>query len=134
MRSNNLSLTAHHSYTTTMVPHTKEKTIDMYRTEIKKQRSIESMLKNEASGLKKEYTKKTLGLITSGFGVVAALAWNEVIKEAVNIYVKPLFGEQSGVISLFIYAVIVTALVVVVTYHLSKLEPEEEKEGKKKKS
>lgn len=103
------------------------KKLTFHQQEVKKQRTIEQAVKDEAGKLRKQYTQKTLGLITSGFGLVAALAWNEVIKEAVNIYIKPLFGEQSGVISLLIYAIIVTALVVVVSYNLSKLSPEDSK-------
>ena len=62
-----------------------------------------------------------LRLATSGFGLVAALAWNELIKETVNQYIKPFVGGASGVISLLIYAIIVTFLAVVVTYNLSRL-------------
>jgi hypothetical protein len=105
----------------------KDKKDVVFQKEVKKQRSIEEKLKSEASGLKAQYTKKTLELITSGFGLVAALAWNEVIKEMVNSYIKPLFGEQSGVVSLLIYAIIVTALVVFVSYNISKLTPQEKK-------
>ena len=61
-------------------------------------------------------------LATSGFGLVAALAWNNVIQETVNAYIKPLVGGQSGLISLLIYALIITVLAVVVTLQLSKLE------------
>jgi hypothetical protein len=102
--------------------------------EIKKQRTIEEKLKGEASNLKKQFATQTLKLVTSGFGLVAALAWNEVIKEAVSIYIKPLFGEGSGLISLLIYAVLVTGLVVFVTYQLSKISGEEETKEKSKKS
>lgn len=74
---------------------------------------------------KKELRKQLIGemlkLSTSGFGLVAALAWNELIKEVVTQYIKPLAGESSGILSLLIYAVIVTMLAVVVTYNLSKL-------------
>ena len=104
------------------------------QTEIEKQRSIEDKLKKEASNLKKQFANQTLKLVTSGFGLVAALAWNEVIKEAVNIYIKPLFGEESGLVSLLIYAVLVTGLVVFVTYQLSKIAGEDKSEEKKKKS
>ena len=62
-----------------------------------------------------------LTLATSGFGLVAALAWNEVIKEAVQTYIKPYFAGVSGLISLLIYAVIVTSLAVIVTYQLTKI-------------
>jgi hypothetical protein len=99
-----------------------------YEKEVKKQRTIEDTLRKEALGLKKEFTQRTLKLVTSGFSLVAALAWNEVIKESVNIYIKPFFGEQSGVISLLIYAIAVTALVVIISYQLSKFGSEE-KEG-----
>lgn len=61
-------------------------------------------------------------LSTSGFGVVVALAWNEVIKNAVETYIAPYLGKDSGLISLFIYAVVVTTLAVLVTMQLSRIE------------
>jgi len=66
--------------------------------------------------------KQMTTLATSGFGLVAALAWNNVIKETVDIYIKPLIGEKSGLFSLIIYAILVTALALIVTLQLSKLE------------
>ncbi len=71
--------------------------------------------------LHKTVVEEILKLSTSAFGLVAALAWNELIKEVVTQYIKPMAGESSGIISLSIYAVIVTTLAVVVTINLSKL-------------
>jgi len=71
--------------------------------------------------------KQMTTLATSGFALVAALAWNNVIKEIVDIYIKPLIGADSGLISLVIYAVLVTILAVVITLQLSKLEEKLEK-------
>lgn len=68
-----------------------------------------------------EILKQMLTLATSAFGLVAALAWNQLIQEVVNQYIKPLLGASSGVISLLIYAVIVTILAIVVTISLTKL-------------
>ena len=62
-------------------------------------------IRKHLSGLKKEVLKQMLTLATSGFGLVAALAWNEFIKEIVADYIKPLVGGNSGLISLLIYAV-----------------------------
>ncbi|OGM21375.1 hypothetical protein A2955_04330 [Candidatus Woesebacteria bacterium RIFCSPLOWO2_01_FULL_37_19] len=53
--------------------------------------------------------------------MVAALAWNELIKEFINVYIQPIFGASSGMISLLIYAVFVTLLAVIVTYNLSRV-------------
>lgn len=61
-------------------------------------------------------------LSTSGFGVVVALAWNELIRQTIETYVKPYLGNGSGVISLLIYAVGVTILAVVVTMQLSTVQ------------
>lgn len=72
--------------------------------------------------LPKAVVKQMTALATSGFGLVAALAWNNVIQETVNTYIKPYIGSGSGLISLFIYAVIITALAVLVTLNLSRLE------------
>ena len=75
--------------------------------------------------------KQLVTLSTSGFGLVAALAWNNVIQELVNSYIKPYFSQGSSVISLLIYAVLVTVLAVTVTYNLTKVVEKVEKLGGK---
>lgn len=68
-----------------------------------------------------EVVKQMVTLSTSGFGLVAALAWNNFIQELVNNYIKKWLPGNSGVISLLIYAVVITILAVFVTLQLSKL-------------
>jgi len=74
--------------------------------------------------------RQMLKLVTSGFGLVAALAWNELIKTAINDYVRTRVSVGSGIISLAVYALIVTFLAVFITLQLSKLAErlEEKKE------
>jgi len=60
-------------------------------------------------------------LATSGFGLIAALAWNNVVQEVVDSYIKPYLSAGTGLISLFLYAIGITALAVTFTYQLSKL-------------
>jgi len=90
-------------------------------TDKKENPRLKDKVKKEASVFRREFAKKILNLMTSGFGLVAALAWNELIKEIVKEYVKPFFGESSGLISLAFYAVFITLLAVFVTYNLSRL-------------
>jgi len=68
-----------------------------------------------------EMIKQMLTLATSGFGLVAALAWNNVIQELVNNYIKKLLPNGSGLISLFIYAIVVTVIAVIITMELSRI-------------
>ena len=77
--------------------------------------------RTKSKRLHKELVKQMLTLATSGFGLVAALAWNSLIQEFVNSYVKKFLPEGSGIYSLLIYAVVVTVLAVIVTYQLSKV-------------
>ena len=77
--------------------------------------------KKENKKLHIEIVKQIVTLSTSGFGLVAALAWNSVIQEFVSTYVKKWFPAGSGIISLIIYALIITILAVVITVQLSKL-------------
>lgn len=70
--------------------------------------------------LHKEIVKQMVTLATSGFGLVAALAWNSVIQELVNGYIKPLLPRGGSLVSLIIYAALVTTIAVVVTINLSK--------------
>ncbi len=68
-----------------------------------------------------EILKQMLTLATSGFGLVAALAWNGFIQELVNNYIKKYLPASSGIISLLIYAIIVTVVAVLVTMQLTKV-------------
>lgn len=83
--------------------------------------------KEEIRKYQKAVVEQMLKLATSGFGLVAALAWNELIKTAINEYVKNRISVGSGIISLLIYAMIVTVLAVAVTLQLSKLAEKLEK-------
>lgn len=69
-----------------------------------------------------EIVTQMLSLATSGFGLVAALAWNSVIQSFVTNYIAKWLPNGSGIISLLIYAVVVTILAVLVTLQLSKLK------------
>lgn len=65
--------------------------------------------------------KQMLTLSSSGFGLVAALAWNNVIQEFVTTKVKPYLPSGSGLLSLFLYALIITVFAVTITYQLTKI-------------
>lgn len=65
--------------------------------------------------------KQMLTLATSGFGLVAALAWNELIRTFINDYIRTRLSVGSGIISLIIYAIIVTIFAVAITLQLSRL-------------
>ncbi len=86
----------------------------------------------EEKKLHVEVIKQMVTLSTSGFGLVAALAWNSLIQEIVNTYVKKWLPGNSGIISLLIYALIVTVLAVVITMQLSRLAGRLQKESQDK--
>lgn len=65
---------------------------------------------------KKEVREKMLTLILAGFGLVAALAWND----AIQTLFKVLFPKSEGVIGKIIYAIIVTIVVVLISSRLKK--------------
>lgn len=76
--------------------------------------------KDEDKKFHLEFAKQLATLSTAGFGLAAALAWNSLIQEILNKYVKGFLG--GGIIlSGLIYAIIVTLLAVLVTLQLSKL-------------
>lgn len=75
----------------------------------------------EEKRLHVEVIRQMVTLSTSGFGLVAALAWNSLIQEVVNSYVKKWLPGNSGIISLLIYALVVTVLAVFITLQLSRL-------------
>lgn len=76
--------------------------------------------------------KQMVTLATAGFGLVAALAWNNVIQDLVNNYIKPYLPEGSSLLSLLLYAVLVTVLAVLVTYNLTRIVKKLESLGNKR--
>lgn len=80
----------------------------------------ESTKTQKAKALHEELVTQLLTLVTSGFGVVAALAWNEAIQSFVKEYIEPRI-PGSGLSSQFLYALIITAVIVLTTYYLSKV-------------
>ena len=76
-----------------------------------------------------EIVKQMVTLSTSGFGLVAALAWNNLIQELVNNYIKKWIPGNSGLVSLLIYALVVTILAVFVTLQLSRFAQKLQKQS-----
>lgn len=69
----------------------------------------------------KELIQQLVTLATSGFGLVAALAWNETVQAFVKEYIEKYYPAGSGVLSKFLYALLITFLAVLITYQLSRL-------------
>ncbi|MEK7084937.1 MAG: DUF5654 family protein [Patescibacteria group bacterium] len=62
--------------------------------------------------------ERTVTLVLAGFGLVAALAWND----AIQALFKEIFGEApSSVVAKFGYALIITAIVTIVSLRLGKV-------------
>jgi O-antigen/teichoic acid export membrane protein len=74
--------------------------------------------KNKIEELKSEAKKQVGGYILAGFGVVASLAWNEAIKAFIE-HLFPL--QQDSILAKFIYAVVMTLVLVIVSMYLIKL-------------
>jgi len=63
------------------------------------------------------YLQTMISLASAAFGVVAALAWNG----AITALVKQIFGTAGEIISLFIYAIVITVIAVIVMVNLAQL-------------
>lgn len=83
--------------------------------------------KELARELKAETVRTFSMLIMSAFGLIAAFAWNEFVKEAINRYIAP--GQ--GLKSMLIYAILVTVLAVIVSFELGRLSAKYKDEEEK---
>ncbi len=72
--------------------------------------------KQEKLSLRIELLEQLQILMTAGFALVAALAWNTAIQDLFRL----LFPDQNSLIAKFLYAIFVTILIVVVTRRLGK--------------
>ena len=67
--------------------------------------------------VKSTYIGTMIGLATVAFGLIAAGAWNQFIKDFIAIFLKP----GSGIWAELLYAVIVTIIAILVVQNLAKI-------------
>lgn len=61
---------------------------------------------------------ESLTMMSTAFGLAAALAWNEAIKKLIDEFIP----KGKGVLSLFLYAGLITAAAVIITSRLSRVK------------
>lgn len=71
--------------------------------------------------VKSTYLGTMIGLATVAFGLIAAGAWNQFIRDLIGLFLKP----GSGIWAELVYAVLVTILAIVVVQTLAKLAERE---------
>ena len=75
--------------------------------------------KNHEKRMREAILERTITLVLAGFGLVAALAWNDAIQSLVNV-LFPL--AKDTVIAKFFYAFLITAIVSIVSMRLNKIK------------
>ena len=65
----------------------------------------------------KTVMKTIITLVTTAFGLVAGLAWNDAIQKLI----ESVMGAGDALSGLFIYAIVVTIIAVVVTILLARV-------------
>lgn len=70
-----------------------------------------------ARSLTAEIAAQLLVLATSALGLVAALAWNDAIQAVFKEY----FPAAGGIVAKFVYAILVSLIIIVLTINLTKL-------------
>jgi len=73
------------------------------------------MKEHGKSSLRKEIKEKTVGYILAALGFVAGLAWNEAIKSLIDQFFP---DSSNGILIKFIYAVVITVIIVVASVYL----------------
>lgn len=73
-------------------------------------------IKNEGERITNEVRERSMAYIAGGLGIVVGFAWNEAIKSLID-YFYPISGATS-ILAKFLYAIVITAVVVVVTLYI----------------
>lgn len=77
-----------------------------------------SKLSEETKNLRNQVRQQTLGYITAALGLVAGLAWNDAIKGLIQAIFP---NSHNSVIAQFVYAVLITVAVVLLSTYLVKI-------------
>jgi hypothetical protein len=88
-----------------------------------------SKIKEEISSVQDEVRNKAVGYIVTALGLVAGLAWNDAVKTLIENYFP---ARENTVWAKFLYASILTVIVVSISVYLVKIFKKEEKAAVKK--
>lgn len=86
---------------------------------------MNNMAQKKSLKFRAEIRSRVVKYVGAGFGLVAAFAWNDAIKSLIQ-YLFPI--EKNSVLAKFVYAIIMTLVVVVVTMYIVKFFKKEEQE------
>jgi hypothetical protein len=92
-------------------------------------RKIKSKIQSEIEEVKQEVRNKTVGYIVTALGLVAGLAWNDAVKALIE-YLFP--TQKDTLQAKFIYALIISMVVVFFSVYLVKFFKEEKKDTDEK--
>lgn len=81
-------------------------------------------LKTEGERVSTEVRERTATYVGSGLGIAVGLAWNEAIKALID-YAFPVADDT--LVAKFVYAAVLTAIVVVVTMYVIRVPLPEKK-------
>jgi hypothetical protein len=73
-----------------------------------------------------ELRRRSFGYITTAFGLVAGLAWNEAIKSVIENFFP---RNDGGMIAKFVYAIFITVLLVVISVYILKTDGDKTKKS-----
>lgn len=74
-------------------------------------------MKEQVNEMKSQVGETIATLVTTAFGLIAALAWNEAIKAIITEFV----GKGNGITGLLIYAIIITIIAVIATILVARV-------------
>lgn len=74
-------------------------------------------MKEDVKDIKGQVSQTIATLMTTAFGLIAALAWNEAIKAIILQY----FQADSGITGLLIYAILIIIIAVVATLIIARV-------------
>jgi len=80
-------------------------------------------IKKEISKTRKEVKERMTTLMLAGFGIVAALAWNEAIRGLFDTFLP---DKSASLIGKFIYALLITIIVVIISLQLKRVSEKKE--------
>ena len=80
---------------------------------------VKEKVNEESKKLKGEVSDKVSGYILGALGLVAGLAWNEAVKALIDSFFPP--DASGGVAAKFIYAIVITLVVVIATIYITRL-------------